>query len=157
MASPFDDLATALEQTAELTAVGAKVFAHAAGLAKQGAPYRIVLLPASGIYESPDDSDAALRKAKTTIEAHLWADDGEKLWDLHQRLLQALEAQAHGGDEEDDPAGDFYTPVDFSFPTTPDTAKKGEAMTVRFVIDLAMAKATPLGRGRVDAYQLTRG
>jgi hypothetical protein len=157
MASPFEDLATALEAQTALTTLSAKVFAHAAGLAKHGSPRRIVLLPTAGAYSARStDDEEATRDSVVAVEAHIWGRDDGDAWDLHEALIEALEQQAHGDITDEDDAGDFYQLTGFSYPTEPDTAKHGGAIVVRFDVTVSLMRAA-LARGRVDDFQLTEG
>jgi hypothetical protein len=157
MASPKGDL-TLLGQNVQAASsmLGwAKVLTGKNALAAEGSPPRVVMFPSGAKNEAADDHHAAVASSWMMVTAHFWArgPGTDEAFDLRQRWMQALRAQAD--------AGGYY----WKFPDSenerwniqPDTNEQGQEFEIDIVIriDASMAAAY-LGHNTVGATSMNR-
>jgi hypothetical protein len=156
--SPITVLAEALSAMPTLSGF-AKVLAGKNALALSRSPPSIVIFPVEGGYDSPHDNIASLIDVDMKVAAHLWAADLDACWDLRQRYIQALKAQAIGNPTAPilatpDQGGVYYEFLTEAWDIEPDTQEQGQEMEVVIAARFAASPTIQLGLGEIDATAL---
>lgn len=156
--SPVTVLAEALGSMPALSGY-AKVLAGKNRLVEGRAPPSIVIFPAEGGYQSPQDNVQAFVDVDLKVVAHLWAAGVDEAWDLRQRYIQALWQQAIGNPTYPAVATDAQAGVMFEFLTeawdvSPDTAQQGQELEVVIAVRFAASQSLATTLGDINATGL---
>jgi hypothetical protein len=145
--SPLTSFVRGLMATPALA--GVDVIPGAAGLARQTAPWRVVIFPHDGSIARPSDASVSIADDNQQLLVELWgkgsssgnaADatfaDWNACWALLQRFLQALAEQGENPTNPDSP-GAFWEVVDGpGWDTKPDTNQQG--MAIRLLVSACL-------------------
>lgn len=111
----------------------AEVYLGSENLAKQTKAGRIVLIPHNGQHTPALSKKNGPYDLNLGIVAHIWGESFDHVWNLYQRLLQAiLEARTS--------CGYTWEPQGVDLDTQPDTTKQGRVMEVTFTARIVAAQ-----------------
>lgn len=153
MPSPKGDLTLFCQnlQSASSLLGFAKVLPGKNSLPLAGHPQRVVMWIVGGANGVADDRTVTVSSAWMLITSHFWAQDIDTAFDLRQRWMQALRAQADAG-------GYFWKFPDGEnerWDQTPDTASQGQEFEIDIVIRIDANYPTK-STGTVAATSLNR-
>ncbi len=156
--SPVTVLAEALAAMPALSGY-AKVLSGKNSLVAGRAPPSIVIFPAEGGYQSPQDNVQSFVDVDLKIVAHLWAAGVDEAWDLRQRYIQALWQQAIGNPTQpvaatDSQAGVMFELLTETWDVSPDTAQQGQELEVIIAARFASAQTLATTLGDINATAL---
>lgn len=156
--SPITLLAEALTSQPALKGF-VEVLAGKNKLAKGRSTPSIVIFPAEGGYDSPNDNVGSIVDIDLKVIARLWADNLDEAWDLRKRYIQALRQQAIGNAKEpmkatDAQAGVFSEYMIEAWDVEVDTSEQGQELEVTISVRYSAAPTLQLGTGEVDSTGL---
>lgn len=138
---------------------GIKVHAGKKALAEQNGTPSVVIMPAEGPYDAPNDNIASLVDIDLAIVAVVWGETLDQAWDIRRRYLQALKQQAIGNPKDPwrsspDQAGLMYDLHKEQWETDPDTAQDGDTVIVTASVRLSGSPTLQQSTGEIDATGL---
>jgi hypothetical protein len=146
--SPITLFAERLTQQPALKSNGVPVYAWRKGQAKNTTARRIVIFPTRSGLPAAASNTGALCDVDQAMSAECWGGDGEQTWALMTWLIQALESQGVGSDGD---PGFYWNLLGSDWETLPDTASRGEVVSVLFQVKFAVA-AMPYDFGKIGAW-----
>lgn len=138
--SPITQFVLDLADESALKSAGVKLLLGRAELARTTAARRIVWVPVGGPYAAPDtererhSAAPVLAVVRQTMVGRIWGESIDDVWDIHQRLLQALNSYVAAG-------GVRFDHEAIQWETEADTSEQGEALEVKIVLRLPVTRA----------------
>lgn len=137
--SPITALVEAIADSSLIKGVGVAVYFGVAEMARTDADRRIVIYCAEGAYVFPElatrrnSAPPPLADVDQHMIAKVWAENHDEAWDIQRRFFQALYQNTKAG-------GPLYKHGSPEWPTIADTSEQGEALTIRFRLQLPLER-----------------
>jgi hypothetical protein len=157
--SPITALAERLAQQPALKDNRVPVYAGRKAQARSTDARRIILFPHKATPQPGTSQPESLADFNQVMVAECWGRDVEETWALQTWLIQALQSQAEGTDEDPNDAssgpGYWWDLLGADWDVDPDTTTKGETVGVMFTIRLTVA-AAPYDYGHLGNWPTGR-